>query len=129
MQRLEGRSIIFTLCVNTIPTHIIVKDYLQFLYLQITNIQAISFPQGNSEYPHEGIFDVLPVVDVNRIVQRSYDLDFHSGFDIYTVAALAAPGSYFVQCHNIDGSYWLIVCKFIQIIAVNQVHIGSFAMK
>ena len=89
----------------------------------------MSFPQRNAGYPHEGIFDVLPVVDVNRIVQRSYDLDFHSGFDIYTVAALAAPGSYFVQCHNIDGSYWLIGYKFIQIIAVNQVHIGSFAMK
>ena len=108
MQRLEGRSIIFTLCVNTIPTHIIVKDYLQFFYLQITNIQAISFPQGNPEDTHEGIFDVLPVVDVNRIVQRCYDLDFHSGFDIYTIAAFATPGSYFVQCHNIDGPYWLI---------------------
>ena len=49
---------------------------------------------------HEGIFDVLPVVDLNGVVERGYDLDFHSGLDVDAVAAFAAFGSYFVECHN-----------------------------
>ena len=75
------------------------SDYLQFSYFQITNIQAIGFPEGNPEDTLEGIFDILPVVDLNGVVQRGDDLDFHSRFDVDAVAAFAAFGSYSVKCH------------------------------
>ena len=74
-------------------------SHLQFRNLQITNVQAIGLPQGNPEDTKEGIFDVLPVVDIDRVVQRGYDLDFHSGLDVDAVAAFAAFGSYSVKCH------------------------------
>ena len=48
---------------------------------------------------HEGIFDVLPVVDLNGVVERGDDLDFHSGLDVDAVAAFAAFGSYSVEGH------------------------------
>lgn len=76
------------------------SDYLQFSNLQITNIQTISLPQRNPEDTHEGIFDVLPVVDLNGVVERGDDLDFHSGLDVDAVAAFAAFGSYFIEGHN-----------------------------
>ena len=39
------------------------------------------------------------VIDLNGVVQRGYDLDFHSRFDVDAVAAFAAFGSYSVKCH------------------------------
>ena len=75
------------------------SDYLHFSYLQITNIQTISLSQRDAEDTHEGILDVLPVVDLNGVVERGDDLDFHSGLDVDAVAAFAAFGSYSVKCH------------------------------
>ena len=92
-----ANPVIFFSCHNIDTTQLL--SHLQFRYLQITNIQAIGFPKGNSENMHEGIFDVLPVVDLNGVVQRGDDLDFHSRFDVDAVAAFAAFGSYSVKCH------------------------------
>lgn len=78
----------------------LISVILEFSNLQITNIQTISLSQRNSEDTYESVFDVLPVVDLNGIVQRGYDLDFHSRFDVDAVAAFAAFGSYSVECHN-----------------------------
>lgn len=75
------------------------SNYLQFSYFQIINIQTIGLSQRDAEDTHEGILDVLPVVDLNGVVQRGYDLDFHSRFDVDAVAAFAAFGSYSVKCH------------------------------
>ena len=48
----------------------------------------------------EGVFDELPVVDIDRAVEWGDDLDFHSGLDVDAVATFAAFGSYSVKCHN-----------------------------
>ena len=71
-----------------------------FRYLQVINIQTISLSQRNTEDTKEGVFDVLPVVDLNGVVERGDDLDFHSGFDIDAVATFPVFGSYSVKCHN-----------------------------
>ena len=73
--------------------------YSKFRYFQITNIQTIGFPKRDTKDTLKGIFDVLPVVDLNRVVKWGDDLDFHSGFDVDAVAAFAAFGSYSVKCH------------------------------
>ena len=95
---LMANPIIFFSCHNIDTTQLL--SHLQFRYLQITNIQTISLPQRNPEDTHEGIFDVLPVVDLNGVVERGDDLDFHSGLDVDAVAAFAAFGSYFIEGHN-----------------------------
>ena len=66
----------------------------------MTNIQTISLSQLNTEDTKEGVFDELPVVDIDRVVEWGDDLDFHSRFYVDAVAAFAAFGSYSVKCHN-----------------------------
>lgn len=93
---------------------------LQFGYIQIIDIKTVRLAKRNAEHAHEGILDEFPVVDMDRVVQRSDDLDFHSGFDIDAVAAFAAAGSYFVECHDYKCSigrnsktFWSIMfCKY-----------------
>ena len=74
--------------------------YSKFSYFQITNIQTIGLTQRDAEDTQESILDVLPVVDLNRVVKWGDDLNFHSGFDVDAVATFAASGSYSVKCHN-----------------------------
>ena len=71
-----------------------------FRYLRVINSQTISLSQRNTEDTKEGVFDVLPIVDLNGVVEWGDDLDFHSGLDVDAVAAFAAFGSYSVECHN-----------------------------
>ena len=81
---------------------------------------------------HEGIFDVLPVVDLNGVVERGYDLDFHSGLDVDAVAAFAAFGSYSVECHNqfsFSCHSFAKASKSIKTYKYYQVHIDSYSKK
>ena len=105
-------------------------NYLQFRNLQITNIQTISPPQRNPEDTHESIFDILPVVDLNGVVERGDDLGFHSGLDVDAVAAFAAFGSYSVECHNQFSFSCYSLAKASESIKTYnyyQVHIGSYS--
>ena len=125
-----ANPVIFFSCHNIDPTQLL--SHLQFRNLQITNIQAIGFPKGNSENMHEGIFDVLPVVDLNGVVERGDDLDFHSGLDVDAVAAFAAFGSYSVECHNQFSFSCYSLAKASESIKTYnyyQVHIGSYSKK
>ena len=81
---------------------------------------------------HEGIFDVLPVVDLNGVVERGDDLDFHSGLDVDAVAAFAAFGSYSVECHNQFSFSCYSFAKASESITTYkyyQVHIGPYSKK
>ena len=107
-------------------------NYLQFRNLQITNIQTIGFPEGNPEDTLESIFDILPVVDLNGVVERGDDLDFHSGLDVDAVAAFAAFGSYSVECHNkfsFSCYSFAKASKSIKTYKYYQVHIGTYSKK
>ena len=71
----------------------------------------------------------MPVVDLNGVVERGDDLDFHSGLDVDAVAAFAAFGSYSVECHNkFSFSFYSFTkaSKNINTYKFNQVHIGSY---
>ena len=76
-----------------------------FSNIQIRQIQCIGFFQGDAEEALEGVFDGLAAVDGDGVIVGRDDLDGHAGFDLHTVADLAAFGRDCEQSHRQNNAF------------------------
>ena len=89
----------YTQYVTTMGDHLASHYSFQLRYFKISEIQAIRFSQRDSKNPHKRILDILPIVDLNGLINRSHNLGFHSGLNIHTVTRFSSFGFNSIEGH------------------------------
>ena len=89
----------YTQYVTTMGDRLASHYSFQLRYFKISEIQAIRFSQRDSENPHKRILDILPIVDLYGLINRSHNLCFHSGLNIHTVTRFSSFGFNSIEGH------------------------------
>ena len=89
----------YTQYVTTMGDHLASHYSFQLRYFKISEIQAIRFSQRDSKNPHKRILDILPIVDLNGLINRSHNLGFHSGLNIHTDTRFSSFGFNSIEGH------------------------------